>query len=1837
MKEDTPPLKKRSRRARTRAVSEQVDGVNALYEMVFRHALDGVVVHELVTEENPGHFLAANPAACALLGYTEAEMRTLTPLKIQGDGDLETVPEEKDRLLADGELLFRKHLLRKDGTRVPAELHTRLFRDEAKDYVVSVIRDLRERSAAEARLQSAERDWERTFDSVPDLVAVIDTDHGIVRVNRAMAQCLGVAPEQCAGMKCYEAVHGAEQAPASCPHTRALADGREHAAELHEERLGGDFLVTCTPVFDAAGNLTGSIHVARDISERKQAELRILRQNAVLDGINRIFREALSYETEEELGRTCLAVAESVTGSKFGFIGEVNAAGKLDDIAISDPGWDACRMEHPTGHRIVPTGFIVHGIYGRVLRDGKAFFTNDPASHPDSIGCPEGHPPLKAFLGAPLIHLGKTIGMIAVGNRDGGYTQVDLEVLETLAEAIVHAFMWRRSEAQVQSMAQFTRENPNPVLRANGEGAVLFANPPALEMLEQLEWQADTPLPEALFGLVRRFQDGERFHEVEVAGRDGRVWSFALSSNPDETHVNFYGRNITARKQVEAALRESETRFRGLAEALPQLVWQSDAQGDVLYFNRCWSEYTGLETASMEERAQLVHPDDLARAKEVWENALRTGSEYVCEYRLRRHDGEYRWFLSNAVLDLAEDGSLCGWLVTATDIHVLKQAEEVLEQRVLARTNELLRLNEELSGEVAERARAEAAVEAERKRFNDVLEMLPVYVALLAPDYHMPFANRFFRERFGESHGRKCFEFLFERCEACETCETYTVMRTNAPHHWEWMGPDGRNYDIHDFPFKDSDGSPLIMEMGIDITERKHAEAALQQAHDLLEIRVEERTAELGQASEQRRLVLEAAEMGAWDYRLDTGDVFWDAECRNQFGVPAGDHIDYRAAIDQIHPEDRTRVDEAVRRAASGENNGAYHQEFRVIWPDGSVHWIASHGRVYFEEQEEVRRPLRFIGANRDITGAKRAEEALRQQREWFRVTLSSIGDAVMTTDIDGCITFFNPVAAALTGWSAEDALGQAVDVVFQIINEETRKPAENIVRRVLQEGTIVTLANHTALITRDGREVPIEDSAAPILDRAGTVSGVVLVFHDVTEKRRAQEALREREEDLNRAQAVAHIGSWRLDVRKNELLWSAENHRIFGIPEGTPMSYETFLEVVHPDDRAFVHQQWTAALSGAPYDIEHRIVVDGAVKWVREQAELEFETDGGLLGGFGTTQDVTARKEAAVRLHRSTERFKLLSEVTAGLLGSDEPQRLVEDLCRKVLRHLDCDCFFNFLADDTRGRLHLNAWGGIPEEEALKIEWLDYGVAVCGCAAQGGCRIIAEDIQHVPDPRTELVKSFGVQAYACHPLLAQGRTIGTLSFGTRTRTTFTEDELEVMRTVANAVAVAMQRIVVQHALRQAHDELEQRVHERTQELSRVNSELAAQIEGHVRTLGALRKSEARLAAAQQMAHVGSWEWDVSTGGLACSDEVFRICGLYPGESFATYQDFLAQVHREDRAAVEETLRHAEQDATRYDIEYRIVRVDEEIRHVHMQGEAIPGEHGATSRIFGTILDITARVQAEEEARMRHQQLIQADKMVSLGILASGIAHEINNPNHAIMNNVASLQNVWMSVQPILDNFEKDFGDFVLGGFDYSESRDKFPEMYANTLASAKRIELIVQELRDSARYNPADKMAAVDVKAVVKSAVVLMSNMLQKCTDHLSIDYAEDLPPVQGNFQRLEQVIINLIQNACQALPDRSKAIYVRAFRAPETDNVVVEVRDEGAGIPEEDLRHLGDPFFTSKRASGGTGLGLWISFNIAHEHGGTLTYTSKLGEGTTAVLELPAGERETSRTVVW
>ena len=272
--------------------------------------------------------------------------------------------------------------------------------------------------------------------------------------------------------------------------------------------------------------------------------------------------------------------------------------------------------------------------------------------------------------------------------------------------------------------------------------------------------------------------------------------------------------------------------------------------------------------------------------------------------------------------------------------------------------------------------------------------------------------------------------------------------------------------------------------------------------------------------------------------------------------------------------------------------------------------------------------------------------------------------------------------------------------------------------------------------------------------------------------------------------------------------------------------------------------------------------------------------------------------------------------------------------------------------------------------------------------------------------------------------------------------------------------------------------------------------------------------------------------------------------------------------------------------------------------------------------------DIKARIKVEKEAERRRQQLIEADKMASLGVLVAGVAHEINNPNNFITMNTPILKQAWEDFTPILEQYLAEHGDFTVAGIPYSEMRTHIPELFAGVADGSERIKRIVLNLRDYARQGVAAMDQLFDLNQVVTAALTLLANPLKKATRHLTIQCEEQLPPIRGNFQRAEQVVINLIQNAYQSLPHPDKALTISTHYDRKKKTLVLKVRDEGVGIAKKTLKHIQDPFFTTRRDAGGSGLGLSISAGIMEEHGGRLEFLSQPRKGTTASAIFPAAD---------
>jgi len=283
-------------------------------------------------------------------------------------------------------------------------------------------------------------------------------------------------------------------------------------------------------------------------------------------------------------------------------------------------------------------------------------------------------------------------------------------------------------------------------------------------------------------------------------------------------------------------------------------------------------------------------------------------------------------------------------------------------------------------------------------------------------------------------------------------------------------------------------------------------------------------------------------------------------------------------------------------------------------------------------------------------------------------------------------------------------------------------------------------------------------------------------------------------------------------------------------------------------------------------------------------------------------------------------------------------------------------------------------------------------------------------------------------------------------------------------------------------------------------------------------------------------------------------------------------------------------------------------------------------------QFFITARDITEKKTAEKQARIHHEQLFQADKMATLGTLVSGVAHEINNPVTSIMLNATILQKAWHAVLPILDRHRQGVGDFKVGGMTFSVLQDRMPLLLESVADGARRVKVIVEDLKDFSRQSPPQMHDRIDINLIVNKAIGLLGNLIKQSTRRFESDFGRDIPIFMGNAQKIEQVFINLIVNACQSLPDRDRGVRIATACDQVENRIVIQVSDEGCGIPEESLQRIRDPFFTTKREAGGTGLGLAIVDRIVRDHGGQISFDSTVGQGTTARVLLPLEKIESN-----
>ena len=420
--------------------------------------------------------------------------------------------------------------------------------------------------------------------------------------------------------------------------------------------------------------------------------------------------------------------------------------------------------------------------------------------------------------------------------------------------------------------------------------------------------------------------------------------------------------------------------------------------------------------------------------------------------------------------------------------------------------------------------------------------------------------------------------------------------------------------------------------------------------------------------AQRLRLGTDAAAVAVWDWNITKDEWYVTDTYSTMLGYEAQDGLGNRQEwVDRIHPEDRDAVTEKIKAVLAG-HDIPYQYEARLQHADGTWRWMSVVGRVL--ERGPDGRATRLLGVRTDITQASQAREQLRLSEENLAITMQSIGDAVIATDRSGHITRMNATAQRLTGWTLDEARDRPLADVFKIIDAQTRQPAASPVDLVMRHGEVVGLANHTALIARDGREYQISDSGAPIRDAQQNIVGVVLVFSDITEQYQVRQALAESEERF-RTMIEWTPSPIAVHIRGVIVYANPAALKLFGAKDPGDLVGQPMLERVHPDFREVVAQRTQAVVQSglaAPMLEEMFLHLDGTV--------LHLEVQGTRIVYDGepavqvSLHDISSRVKAEQALRKTEESLRQVAMHTQTILDNlmdgvvtITPQGIVESI----------------------------------------------------------------------------------------------------------------------------------------------------------------------------------------------------------------------------------------------------------------------------------------------------------------------------------------------------------------------------------------------------------------------------------------------------------------------------------------------------------------------------------------------------------------------------------------------
>ncbi len=614
---------------------------------------------------------------------------------------------------------------------------------------------------------------------------------------------------------------------------------------------------------------------------------------------------------------------------------------------------------------------------------------------------------------------------------------------------------------------------------------------------------------------------------------------------------------------------------------------------------------------------------------------------------------------------------------------------------------------------------------------------------------------------------------------------------------------------------------------------------------------------------------------------------------------------------------------------------------------------------------------------------------------------------------------------------------------------------------------------------------------------------------------------------------------------------------------------------------------------------------------------QLGAKGDVETVRGFLATTDEALRLETPQEKLQSERRMATVlhtSRDLSSILNLDELlERILDSTMELVGAERGVLMLYGLEGQDGQDELAVKVVRNVKAED---VESLDYCRSIISRAVEQQKSLLIHDATSDTESRDQASGGIsGVRSVLCAPMITKGRVLGAIYLDNHlVRGLFNDRDLEVLELISSQAAVSVE-----------------------------NARLYNNV---IRNERALMESEEKYRLISENA--SDLIAVTSLGGVyTYVSPSHRQYGYEPEELLGRHVVDL--MHPGDREAIEKLMEEYSRveavksegnnlESVAKEVEFRFCTQSGEWPYFGSTLNLVLDRSGDPVSFLLVSRDITRRKQAEEESRVQQEQLFQAAKLASLGTLVSGVAHEINNPLSYVMLNAPMIEKFWDGIKPILDDYYREKGDFSVANMNYAELCEEIPALLADIVDGTKRVKNIVNDLREFARKTPPELTDEVDIDVVTKQAVGLVWNLIKNSTRHFSVTHGSGIPTFKGSIQRIEQVIINLVVNACQALTDKEQAVLVATRYAGDVDSVVVEVRDEGGGIPADVLARIKDPFYTTKRESGGTGLGLAITDRIVQAHGGTMEFASTPGQGTTVTVRFPvhsergtAGERGT------